>query len=87
MRDHDAAQRYRGVRAPLLPGELADSHDPDELEHWVAVYQQLAGFLNEFDAPRELQERYRQRLRFWRGRCAEVAQPSSESGQWSEAVE
>ena len=87
MRDDEAVPRFRGARAPLLPGELADSHDRDEVEHWVAVYEQLAGFLNEFDAPHEMQDRYRQRLRFWRDRCAEVAQPSSENGQWSEAVE
>lgn len=72
---------------PLLPGELADSHDRDEIEHWVVVYEQVTGFLDEFDAPAEMQERYRQRLRFWRGRYAELARPVSENGRWSEAVE
>jgi hypothetical protein len=87
VRDHDAPELYRAVRVPLLPGELADSRDRDDIEHWVAVYEQLAGFLNEFDAPDEMRERYRQRLRFWRGRCADSAQPASENGHWSEAVE
>ena len=87
MCDHDAAEPYRVVRAPLLPGEMVDSRDRDDVEHWLAVYEQLAGILNEFDAPDEMQERYRRRLRFWRGRSAEMAQPASENGHWSEAVE
>jgi hypothetical protein len=66
---------------------MVDSHDRDDVQHWMAVYEQLAGFLKEFDAPDEMQERYRRRLRFWRGRCAEVAQSASENGQQSEAVE
>jgi hypothetical protein len=85
--DYNAAELHRVVRAPLLPGEVADSRDRDDIEHWVAVYEQLAGFLNEFNAAGEMQERYRRRLRFWRGRRAEVAQPASEYGHWSEAVE
>ena len=85
--DRDDAEPHRVVGVPLLPGEVADSRDRDDVEHWLAVYEQLAGFLNQSGAPDEMQVRYRQRLRFWRGRCAEVAQPASDDGQRSEAVE
>jgi hypothetical protein len=87
MCGYDAAEFHHVVRVPLLPGEIADSEDPDDVEHWVVVYEQLAGFLNEFDGSDEMQERYRQRLRFWRGRHAEVTQPASENGRRGEAVE
>lgn len=87
MYDHHAAELYRRARVPLLPGEMADSQDRDDVEHWVAVYEQLAGFLRESDAPDEMQERYRHRLRFWRVRRAGLAEPAAEMGQQSEAVE
>jgi hypothetical protein len=86
MYDHLSA-RPLGLAPALLPGEMADSQDRDDVEHWVAVYEQLIGFLSEFDAPDEMQDRYRQRLRFWRGRGARLARSASENGHWSEAGE
>jgi hypothetical protein len=87
MYDHRAAELHHVARVPLLPGEMDDSGDRDDVEHWVAVYEQLIGFLNEFDAPDEMQRRYQRRLRFWRRRYAGLADPDSENGQLSEAVE
>lgn len=87
MHDHHAGDLYPLARVTLLPGEVADSRDPDDVEHWVAVYEQLAGFLNEFDAPDEMRRRYCRRLRFWRRRRAGLDAPASEHGQQSEAVQ
>jgi hypothetical protein len=87
VRELRPAEIHRAARVPLLSGEAPDSRDRDEVEHWVAVYEQLACFLTEFAAPDEMQERYRQRLRFWRHRCAGLARPASENGHPTEAAE
>ena len=73
--------------APLLPGEVTDSHHRDEVEHWVAVYEELTRFLYQSSAPDHLLERYLRRLRFWRGRLDGNGMPPPANGQWREAGE
>jgi hypothetical protein len=87
VHDRAAGEAYPIVGIPLLPGETADSQDRDDVEHWVAVYEQLTCFLTNFNAPDAMLQRYRQRLQFWGARRAALARPASRNGHWSEAAE
>lgn len=52
---------------PLLPGEELASDHLDDVEHWVAVYEELIGFLlASRPDPTDTLERYRRRLAHWR---------------------
>jgi hypothetical protein len=53
--------------APLLPGEDVDPAHLEDADHWVAVYEELIGFLHQSrpDLPATV-ERYRRRLAYWR---------------------
>lgn len=64
----DAVDQSRATEAALLPGETADSDVADDAEHWIAVYEELTGFLSEIDPPEEAIEHYRRRLEHWRCR-------------------
>lgn len=72
---------------PLLSGEMADSNDRDDAEHWVVVYEELTALLRASDPPDEMLERYCQRLNFWRWRRDELAGPAGANGQPGEVVE
>jgi len=83
--DHAADRNSAGV--PLLPGEKADSHDHDDADHWVAVYEELTAFLHASSAPRSMLDRYSGRLGFWRGRRDELGWPATRNGRRSRAAE
>lgn len=83
--------RYQGLTAGgdredssgaghLLPGEPADSGYPDDVQHWVAVYEELTGFVlqAELDLPQRL-ERCRTRLEHWRRRHEELSGPPGDA--------
>jgi hypothetical protein len=58
---------------PLLPGETAQSDVLEDAEHWAAVYQELAAFLDGSALGRpEATERFRRRLDYWRHRQDEL---------------
>lgn len=71
----------------LLPGEPADSSYPDDVQHWVAVYEELTGFVRqaELDLSRRL-DSYLRRLEHWRRRHDELAGPlgngDHRNGRW-----
>ena len=56
----------------LLPGETPDSVDPDDVQHWIAVYEELLGTVPPLAAgddghglPRAHAQRWQGRLDFW----------------------
>lgn len=65
------------AKAPLVPGEVADSNSRDDAEHWTNVYQELIGFLAGVDAGSAALERYRRRLAFWRRRRQQLTEAMS----------
>jgi hypothetical protein len=71
---------------PLLSGEMADSSDCDDADHWVAVYEELTALLSASDPPDGMLERYRRRLRFWHRRREQLARAAA-NGRSSEVVE
>lgn len=74
-----------GMGEPLLPGEVLDAEDPDDVEHWVTVYTELlagTGQLRgsvEGDDPRIEREfeRLRLRLAWWLRRRQEILNSAS----------
>ena len=63
----------RPGREAVLPGEMPDSDVRDDAEHWVAVYEELIGFLVGSQAADGALPRYRHRLSFWRSRRDQLA--------------
>jgi hypothetical protein len=60
----------------LLPGESMTSASPSDAVHWIAVYSELARFLQSDDQPPApgLVERYQRRLAFWIHRLQELSE-------------
>jgi hypothetical protein len=78
MREGDAIDPSGTGKEPLLPGELSDSEHRDDAEHWVAVYQELIGFLVGYETPTSTVERFRWRLTFWRRRSEQLRERSAD---------
>jgi hypothetical protein len=56
----------------LLPGEVADTDDPEDAEHWTSVYQELMAFLVDSDTAEDTLGRFRSRFDHWRRRLDEL---------------
>jgi hypothetical protein len=69
---YHAPDHSMAANVPLLPGEVADTNVPEEVEHWAAVYEELTDFLLRVEPPQEMVERYRRRLEHWRCRRAQL---------------
>jgi hypothetical protein len=54
------------MASDLLPGEVRESSEPDDAAHWVAVYEELVGFLRRTSPRLSVIERYQRRLAYWR---------------------
>jgi hypothetical protein len=65
-------EQHRTTGMSLLPGEVADSNDPEDVEHWVAVYRELTAFLVDSDTDDGTRLRFRVRLDHWRRRLDEL---------------
>jgi hypothetical protein len=60
---------------PLLPGENRRGVTLDDAEHWIAVYEELTGFLTAINGGAHVGAlgRYRRRLDYWRGQWAALS--------------
>lgn len=81
MRDVYGLDRQRRPE-PLLPGEMADSRLRDDAEHWIAVYEELIGFLRGSEAADGQLARYHRRLTFWRHRRDQLGNGNGPDGPW-----
>jgi hypothetical protein len=67
------SRALRAAAAALLPGETAQSDVLEDAEHWAAVYQELAAFLDRMHlGRRQTTERFHRRLDYWRLRQDEL---------------
>jgi hypothetical protein len=76
------ADSHLDLDIELLPGEGSDAYDREDIEVWVSVYEELAGFCDQLlsqgsiqdDLPRLVahRRRLRRRLAFWRRRELET---------------
>lgn len=65
--------RYTSTAGRLLPGELPLSEVLEDAEHWVAVYEELTGFLLTTDhAGADAIAHFRSRLEYWLRRKDEL---------------
>ena len=87
MLERRAADLTLAADLPLLSGEMADSSDRDDAEHWVVVYEELTALLRASDPPDGMLERYRRRLQFWQCRRDQLEQLAGGNGQSGEVVE
>lgn len=82
--------RPNSSSGPLLPGEAGQSDLPEDAQHWVTVYEELAGSLLTIEGTDPDQVgRLVSRLQYWRRRRDELASrsrrgahaPASNDGQ------
>jgi hypothetical protein len=78
---NDLVERQPSRADRLLAGEVEDTKSLQDAEHWLAVYEELTGFLLQVELDvSETLARFRVRLEHWRRRREELGgqgQPGS----------
>lgn len=71
--------------ARLLYGEDPSARDAEDVDHWIAVYEEMRDSTRDFGYSQSA--RFEDRLKFWRGRRAELEGDSREADEAGEPTE